>query len=1400
MKKFTKILSVLCALALIVSCIGVGFVASAAEATMSFTEKEDFDAQTSYDAYGTNHLATASVSAKATEIIDGVATPAGSWTPGTGLTDNSPAAQQMIKVTWPSGAITDNAAAAKDYTSTNKYLDYTFALPSGINNPEMVLLAFVQKGTNVNWNNEFFDCRHWAIYASDKADTLFEGEPIYYRQQSGQTAPEYKIDISALELKNVKYLGVRVYNFYFWGNTVLFSEIGLYGGEAAPSARPISNGAYTSSNNSYSSYGPNHLNGSTITPKVVANGVEGTVTFQSWAGPLTNLVNNSSSDFACYTATNIGAPNYGATAPNSYFDFDFKLSATVNNPEKFLMAHKTDGGDISHNWYAVYIGSTKAELDSSDPVFVWKNQSGTSNEQIFDISSLKLQNVKYLRVRYYHLSNNYVIKTREIALYGGTAKNPVSTKTTLSGDYSSLGANAFANSTMTYGAKLDDGTGFGNLVPNFALLTDNNSANENHSQTATWEGLGSVGNTTQKSEYLEIKFALASPISNPTTILAAFRADYSSQHFEVFASETEADLYNNSVFEYVSGSRCAEVYIDIAGSVKTAKYFAFRFYELPSASYLLLFELGLYGGKTVFQANGEPASDNYEARFGANHLTNGTFTTTAYIGGSTVACSSTFGPQINDNLWSTGRAMAQTANSAFNADNNAQGQKNAYYEVTFTLNSAVNNPETVLLGWENTVSNADEPNKTYESQHYEIFASSDLASLYNNSVFEHENYSELGREHIIDISGNNLKNIKYFGVRFYHRPLWNNIVIATEIGLYTPPKASDVSIDLVASVFSNTAPGSGDANDIQYKLNKASANKFEVIDAGLISGFKVNIDADSAFNGDYTEYLKTSANNSAIAKISIPAELLGSSEIYFHHTNSGTHNGNDYSAYKVCSIGFVVIKDGEGTEHTIYSNLIDKSSMQISRNQAKSYKEKGYNIAEYAAYDFANDGNIDIAVVRNYVKAAADVALFEEVSNIKIVNDGVLNSGVKTQGRAYALTNSLGVDNAAAGFEFNAYCQGDVSITVNCNGENSLDSRGPKFVVVVDGKTTYDVTPSAISGDVEIVLATGLAKGNHSFAVYRMTPSKCDVKTINLKGKLIAAPEAKDLKIAFVGDSITVGHYSVINAAMTNGQTITDWDGSKIASTKVVVYDSSNNVVGTYSRSNVQFANNNIYVEDAGAGIDLTYSLSSYSFQYKFYDANGAFLGEFAKNQKEGTAYTNSYDTYAVKTAKALNADWDVLGMTGNKIESVVSANNIFTTTYRGASAYDLKADIFVINMATNSMYSGTNATAYGNAMATAVTQIRAKNPDAKIVFAYGSMRNDDVTKYYDSTWTAGSYNITEHHENIRNKATSLNTTYGDIYSFGFSRAMREGGAAHPSMAEQGEMAQELAAFINTIK
>lgn len=1396
MKKITKILSILCALALIVSCVSVGFVVSAEPVAV-------WSSSDTAGGYPGNNLF-----ANATIVFTGVANE-------TNIDIKRYKEEQLAMSTngengdnftpGVSSVLNSDNNSSTTVKQTDAYLQWTWDLNGSVSQPE----KFIYTAHNITSVAGQYISVHYEIFASDTLYDLYDANNSIYLHSAEQGAGvQHVIDISALDLPKVKFFGARFYHRPYDGTAMHAAELGLYGGTYT-----ASKAVYTESMTHSDTYSTdNHITSNGTVTYVVNGSTAGT-------GTIPGHYYNGKADGA-YHEYGFSKANNNPFQDDTYIQFEYNFKYAVDKPEKFILAAGTGWDNMMSQRYTVFASSDKANLYNDESIVYeyispyggdGNNVNPQPMEQEIDISGLELKNVKYFAVRFYHrpydtsyTEGGRMIFISEIGLYGGESKNPLSVKNALSGDYSDLGANALANSVMTYGGKMDDGTDYGSKVPDFALLTDGNSAKENHAQTKTWAGLGSDGNITQKNEYLEIKFALTSTVYNPTKVLAAFRAGSSSQHFEIFASEKEAELYNSSVYEYSSGSQDpAEIYVNIEGSVAAVNYVAFRFYELPSAAYLLLYELGLYGGKSAFSVESELTSDAYGsyAAYGENILSTGDITFSLTDAGNPDQTWKS--DSLNPTLSTSKQKVGLHDNTSGSVDHIQPGdaigsvgnttQTDEFIEIKYDLKNNYSDLGKFML----VARNAGEM-----PIHYAIFASNSEADLFAAPVFEFASANVNGHyEHHVDLSLFDLSETRYFAIRFYG--LYSGsatYLLLHEIALYTVPEEVEVDIQLAASVYNSTAPGSGDANDIQYKLDLSTAVKADVVEAGLISGFKVNIDADNAFAGDYVEYLKTSANGAAISKTTIPEELFSSKEVYFHHTNSGTHNGKDYSAYRICTIAYVVVDEGENGLVTYWSNLIDKSSMQVSRNQAKAYKEAGYNVAGYENYAFATDGNIDIAIVRAYVEAAYELQLFNEVSKINIVKDSVLNSNIRPQGRAYVLKSSLGIANPAAGFEFNAYCEGDVSITINCNGDDSLDDRGPRFVVVVDGVTTYDVAASALSGDIDLTLATGLARGNHSFAVYRMTPSTCDAKYINLKGRLIAPPKANDLKIAFVGDSITVGHYSVLNVSLTNGKQITDWDGSKIASTKVVVYNESGSEVGTYDFDNVQFSGGNLYVENTAKGIDLTYSLSSYSYQIKMYDANGAFVGEFAKNTRFGTAYSNSYDTYAVKTAKALGADWDILGISGNTIENVVNSNYIFTTYKHGAAAYDPDADIYVINMATNSMYSGSNASNYGNAMEKAVKQIQKANPDAKIVFVYGSMRNDEITKYYDSTWTSGTYSITEHHQNIRNKATSLNTTYGNVYSFGFSRAMREGGAAHPSIADQGVMAQELAAFINTIK
>lgn len=146
------------------------------------------------------------------------------------------------------------------------------------------------------------------------------------------------------------------------------------------------------------------------------------------------------------------------------------------------------------------------------------------------------------------------------------------------------------------------------------------------------------------------------------------------------------------------------------------------------------------------------------------------------------------------------------------------------------------------------------------------------------------------------------------------------------------------------------------------------------------------------------------------------------------------------------------------------------------------------------------------------------------------------------------------------------------------------------------------------------------------------------MRYLHLTGEMLEAPERKAQTIAFIGDPITVGHYSVISLTTADGETITDWDGSKIKNMRADIIDE---VLGQTYLADVdwgliQFSGSNILVGNSVKN-DF-YPLSEYSYQIKFTDENGN-TRYLAKNTTPTAYYSNSYDDYAVKTAKLLGTE-----------------------------------------------------------------------------------------------------------------------------------------------------------------
>lgn len=138
----------------------------------------------------------------------------------------------------------------------------------------------------------------------------------------------------------------------------------------------------------------------------------------------------------------------------------------------------------------------------------------------------------------------------------------------------------------------------------------------------------------------------------------------------------------------------------------------------------------------------------------------------------------------------------------------------------------------------------------------------------------------------------------------------------------------------------------------------------------------------------------------------------------------------------------------------------------------------------------------------------------------------------KTQGRTIMYDRGLAMLSSADIFEFNAECEGEVSVNIYAETTEDSGDTDVFYTGYVDGErceTRYHID---VDGEHKIVLATDLEKGEHSFRIVRQTEwnyGDIYVTEVTLKGSLIDPPSKKDITIEFIGDSLTTGFGNLEN-------------------------------------------------------------------------------------------------------------------------------------------------------------------------------------------------------------------------------------------------------------------------------
>ncbi len=348
-----------------------------------------------------------------------------------------------------------------------------------------------------------------------------------------------------------------------------------------------------------------------------------------------------------------------------------------------------------------------------------------------------------------------------------------------------------------------------------------------------------------------------------------------------------------------------------------------------------------------------------------------------------------------------------------------------------------------------------------------------------------------------------------------------------------------------------------------------------------------------------------------------------------------------------------------------------------------------------------------------------DIDVSDIISN-KITD---IEGKYKTQGRTSISGEVLWLDYSASGIEFEAECSGDVTVKFNATSIITGEEGGCYFTVVVDGVTQdRDFCVITATGDTDKVIATGLAAGTHTFAIYRQTEierATVGIKEITVKGKILDAPANSDMYIEFVGDSITTAYG---NLAKSSDSVTTPSYPKYQDATQGYAYLTAKNLGADFS-----------LVARQGIGAQIGYQPVNMQTVYP--------LLRHAKDT------STAYDF-------ARQPDYVVIALGTNDVATYQNA------TYGGDSSND--------------------ETYLKNGFKNMALLVREKNPNAKIIWAYGMM-----TSATDTIIPA----VIEELGGADNNYYCVDLTQN-----------KEGGNGHPYYTAHTVMATELTAYIRTLE
>lgn len=370
----------------------------------------------------------------------------------------------------------------------------------------------------------------------------------------------------------------------------------------------------------------------------------------------------------------------------------------------------------------------------------------------------------------------------------------------------------YENNAVT--AKLDGK----NLYDNFF---DGIMQNDNPSSVS---GVSLVNNSSTDS-YIQMQFRISGKLNDPDKFVFAFHTKnvnaalgYNARHYAVYASVDYASLFDNKIIEITNEAQGRADEVDLTGlELKDITYVAVRVYKTGYAN-LFITEMGFFGGKITdvpvdnaitehtnlnvsdfssITDKNQLAFSNVEVSFNKNG---------ALLDGSEIDKVPQEAKKLYDGEFDAEKAsigigkwnhehIGENKNCALaNVPNNII-QTDNYLQLEAELSAAISNPKQFVIAF-----HEKEAGNKYASQHYAVYASDSSETLYNseNKIIEVTDKTQRNGDKVELSQG--LENIRYIGIRFYHRGhsadnAVGNIQHLVEIGLYGGTVAGDVNGD-----------------------------------------------------------------------------------------------------------------------------------------------------------------------------------------------------------------------------------------------------------------------------------------------------------------------------------------------------------------------------------------------------------------------------------------------------------------------------------------------------------------------------------------------------------------------------------------------------------------------------